>query len=99
VEAVLGLVLVLDDGFHLVLRDVLFVPYLRRNLISVSRLDDQNVHCHFGGRRYIIRFNNKDVDLTVRRDMIYLLSHSGVVNILDTPENVPSSNGRKRKRK
>jgi hypothetical protein len=29
--------------------------------------------------------------------MLYLLSHSDVVNVLDTPENNPASNGRKRK--
>jgi hypothetical protein len=31
------------------LNNVLFVPSLRRNLISVSCLDDENIHCHFGG--------------------------------------------------
>jgi hypothetical protein len=43
-EVVRDLVLVLDDGFHLSMRDVLFVPSLRRNLILVSRLDDQDIH-------------------------------------------------------
>lgn len=39
-EAIRDLPLALDDDFVLLLRDVLFVPSLRRNLISVSRLDD-----------------------------------------------------------
>lgn len=36
----IDLPLALDDDFVLLLRDVLFVPSLRRNLISVSILDD-----------------------------------------------------------
>ena len=39
VEAVGDVSLELVDSFMLVLRDVLFVPSLHRNLISVSRLD------------------------------------------------------------
>jgi hypothetical protein len=66
VEAIGDLHLSLPDGFVLLLRDVLYVPSLRRNLISVSRLDDQDVHCHFGDRQCIIRFSNKDVGLAVR---------------------------------
>ena len=34
-------------AFMLVLRDVLFVPSLHRNLISVSRLDKDGYGCHF----------------------------------------------------
>jgi hypothetical protein len=40
VEPVGDLVLSLDDGFHLALRVVLYVPSLQINIISVSRLDD-----------------------------------------------------------
>ena len=39
VEAVGDVSLELVNGFILVLRDVLFIPSLHRNLISVSRLD------------------------------------------------------------
>jgi hypothetical protein len=31
--------------------------------------------------------------------MLYLSSYSDVVNVLDTPENVPSSDGKKEKKK
>ena len=48
VEAIRDLSLELDDGFVLQLSDVLYVPSLRRNLISVSRLDDDGYDCHFG---------------------------------------------------
>jgi hypothetical protein len=97
-EVVRDLVLVLDDGFHLSMRDVLFVPSLRRNLILVSRLDDQDIHWHFSDRKCIIQFNNKDVGLAIQREMLYLLSYCDIVNVLDTPETKSTNNGRKRKR-
>jgi hypothetical protein len=54
VEAIGDLHLKLHNGFVLLLRDVLYVPSLRRNLILVSRLDDQHIHCHFGDRQCVI---------------------------------------------
>jgi hypothetical protein len=68
------------------------------HLTSVSRLDDQDVHCHFGDRQCIVQFSNKDVGLAVLQDMLYLLSPSDVVNVLYTPENDPANSGKKRKR-
>ena len=88
VEAIGELPLELDNGFVLLLRDVLFVPSLRRNLISVSRLDDKNIHCHFGDHKCIIQCNNIDVGLTIRRDMLYLLSQCNVVNAIDASDSV-----------
>jgi hypothetical protein len=97
VEAIGDLHLSLPNDFVLLLRDVLYVPFLRKNLISVSRLDDQHIYCHFGDRQCVIQFHNKDVGHAVRRDMLYLFLHSDAVNFLDTPENDPASSGRKRK--
>ena len=88
VEAIGELPLELDNGFVLLLRDVLFVPSLRRNLISVSRLDDKNIHCHFGDHKCIIQCNNIDVGLAIRRDMLYLLSQCNVVNAIDASDSV-----------
>jgi hypothetical protein len=65
VEAIRDLHLNLPNGFVLLLRDVLYVPSLRRNLILVSRLDDKHIHCHFGDRQYVIQFDNKDVGLAI----------------------------------
>jgi len=48
VEAVGDVSLELASDFTLLLRDVLYVPSLQRNLISVSRLDDDDYACHFG---------------------------------------------------
>jgi len=47
VEAVGDVSLELVNGFILVLKDVLFVPLLQINLISVSRLDTYGFGCHF----------------------------------------------------
>jgi hypothetical protein len=33
-----------------------------------------------------IQFDNKDIGLSIQRDMLYLSSHIDVVNVLDTPE-------------
>ena len=42
----------LYDGFRLQLSENFYVPSLRRNLISVSRLDDDGYDCHFGNGKY-----------------------------------------------
>ena len=61
VEAIGELPLELNDGFVLKLTNVLYVPSLRRNLISVSRLDDDGFGCHFGNGKCKIMFNHKCV--------------------------------------
>ena len=66
VEAIGDLSLELVDGFLLKLSDVLFVPSLRRNLISVSCLDDDGYDCHFGNGKCQIVYNNKCVGLAFR---------------------------------
>jgi hypothetical protein len=66
VEAIGDLSLELDDGFVLKLSCVLYVPSLRRNLISLSRLDDDGYDCHFGNGKCQIVFNNKCVGLAFR---------------------------------
>jgi hypothetical protein len=63
VEVIGDLPLELHDGFVLRLIDVLYVPSLRRNLISVSRLDDDGYDCHFGDGKCKITFHNKCVGL------------------------------------
>ena len=66
VEAIGELLLELNDGFVLKLTDVIYVPSLRRNLISVSRLDDAGFDCHFGNGQCKIMFNHKCVGLAFR---------------------------------
>ena len=90
----------LNDGFVLKLTDVLYVPSLRRNLISVSRLDDDGYDFHFGNGQCKIVFNNKCVGLAFRQDKLYLLSLSENVNVVSTEnENVSSSMNTRNKRK
>jgi hypothetical protein len=74
VKAIGDLAIELDDGFVLNLNNVLFVPSLRRNLISVSCLDDENIHCHFGDGKCILKYDGIDVGLAIRREKLYLLS-------------------------
>jgi hypothetical protein len=101
VKAIGELPLELNDGFVLKLTDVLYVPSLRRNLISVSRLDDDGFDCHFDNGQCKIMFNHKCVGLAFRQDELYLLSLFENVNAVSTEnENVSSfmnvSNKRKR---
>ena len=63
VEAIGDLPLELNDGFVLKLSDVLYVPSLHRNLISVSRLDDDGYDCHFDIGKCKIMYNHKCVGL------------------------------------
>ena len=92
VEAIGDLSLELVDGFLLKISDVLFVPSLRRNLISVLRLDDDGYDCHFGNGKCQIVYNNKCVGLAFRQDKLYLLLLSENVNDVSTEnENVSLS--------
>jgi hypothetical protein len=98
VKAIGDLAIELDDGFVLNLNNVLFVLSLRRNLISVSCLDDENIHYHFGDGKCILKYDGIDVGLAIRREKLYLLSRCSVVNeISDTPPEM-SKQGAKRKR-
>ena len=90
--------MVLDFSFQ---SDIIYVPSLRRNLISVSRLDDDGYDCHFGNGKRQIVYNNKCVGLAFRQDKLYLLSLSKNMNAV-SPENenassyMNASNKRKR---
>jgi hypothetical protein len=98
VKAIGDLAIELDDGSVLNLYNVLFVPSLRRNLISVSCFHDENIHCHFGDRKCIMKYDGIDVGLAIRQEKLYLLPRFSVVNeISDTPPEM-SEQGTKRKR-
>jgi hypothetical protein len=66
VEAIGDLSLELNNDFVLSLKEVLYVPSLRRNLISVSKLDDDEIDCHFGDGKCKILVNNECVGLAFR---------------------------------
>ena len=74
VEAVGDVSLELVNGFVLVLRDVLFVPSLQRNLISVSRLDKDGYGCHFKNGKCKLWYDNNCVGDAFLHNELYLLS-------------------------
>jgi hypothetical protein len=100
VEAVGDLSLELADGFVLLLRDVLYIPTLQRNLISVSCFDNGGYDCHFGNGICKIMFNNACIGLAFLQGELYLLSLRENMNfVCDVNENVPSSKNVNRKHK
>ena len=87
VEAVGDVSLELASGFTLLLRDVLYVPSLQRNLISVSRLDNDDYACRFGDGKCQIYCNNDCVGVAFQQDL-YLSSLRETVNsVCDATEN------------
>jgi hypothetical protein len=74
VKAVGDVSLELADGFILSLRDVLYVPSLQRNLISVSCLDNDGLNCHFRDGKCEILCNNEYVGLAFQKEDLDLLS-------------------------
>ena len=97
-EAIEDLSIELVDGFVLKLSDVLYVPSLRRNLISVSCLDDDGYDCHFGNNKYRIVINNKCVGLAFWQDELYLVSLCENEKVVNT-ENASSSMNARNKQK
>jgi hypothetical protein len=78
----------LNNDFILCLHNVLYVPSLSKNLISVSCLDDDGYDCQFGNRQCLILFDNKIVGLAFRQDKLYMLSMHENVNVVCNDENV-----------
>ena len=74
VEAVGDVSLELVNGFLLVLKDVLYVSSLQRNLISASRLDKDGYDCHFENGKCELWFDNNCVgDAFLPMSFIYYL--------------------------
>jgi molybdopterin converting factor small subunit len=63
VEAIGEFPLELNNGFILRLHNVLYVPSLSRNLISISCLDDDGFDCQFDNKQCSILFTSKVVGL------------------------------------
>ena len=77
VEAVGSLTLKLYTGFLLQLKDVLYVPTLSRNFITVSCLDYFGFHCTFREKHCFLKYCNKNVGLVVRWGKLYMLNLFG----------------------
>jgi hypothetical protein len=76
VEGVGSLLLELPSGFQLSLDEVLYIPSLKRNLISVSALADSGHVCSFDKDKCVIQFNNISVGFAERQGKLYMLSLS-----------------------
>jgi hypothetical protein len=88
VEAIGELTIELNNGFILHLYNVLYVPSLSRNLISVSCLDYDGFDCQFINKQCSIMYDNKCVGLAFRQDKLYILSMHENVNIVCNQESV-----------
>ena len=90
----------LADGLTILLKDVLFVPSLHRNLISVSRLDKDSYQCYFGHDKCVIWCNNTYVGVALLHDELYLLSlREKVLSVCKVNEQVSASEKEQKKRK
>jgi len=98
VEAVGDVSLELVNGFMLVLKDVLFVPSLQRNLISVSRLDTDGFGCHFANDKCELWFDNNCIGDAFLYNDLYLLSMRDKVHYV-RDVNVNESLSQKKQRK
>jgi hypothetical protein len=98
VEAIGELSLEISNRFTLYLYNVLYVPSMRRNLISVSCLGDDGFDCLFGKKQCLITFNDEFVGHTFRHDKLYLLSIKDFINVISS-ENVVNVSSSKNMRK
>jgi hypothetical protein len=93
VEVIGSIVLHLHSGFNLHLNNVLYVPSLKRNLISVCLLDIDGFSCNFGDMKCLIKYNDEDVGLAYLQDKLYLLSlNESVMNVCDDKDKHFSKN-------
>jgi hypothetical protein len=100
VEVVGDISLELADGFTILLRDVLYVPSLCINLISVSRLDKDNYECYFGHGKCAIWFNNACMGVALLHNELYLLSQrEKLYSVCQVNEHVSVSDKEQKKRK
>ena len=86
VEGIGSFNLELPGGFNLSLHDVLYVPSLKRNLISVSRLDKSGHICEFGNSVCNIKFHNLSVGLGHLQGDLYLLSLDKVYSAMNVDD-------------
>jgi hypothetical protein len=85
VEAIGTLPLLLHGCFTLYLNNVLYVPSLRRNLISIASLEDDGYEYLFGNNKCTIKFDDVINGLAPWRSMLYMLSLNDfpVMNVCD----------------
>jgi hypothetical protein len=88
-EVVGSIALHLHSSFKLHLNNALYVPSLKRNLISVRLLDIDGFSCNFGDMKYLIKYNDEDAGLAYLQDKLYLLSvYESVLNVCDDKDSI-----------
>jgi hypothetical protein len=88
VEAIGELPLEISNDFTLYLYDVPYVPFMRRNLISISCLDDDRFDCLFGKKQCLIIFNDEVMGLAFKHDKLYLLFIKDSINVVSSENDV-----------
>jgi hypothetical protein len=86
VEAIGTLQLELHSGFILRLFDVLYVPSIQRNLVSISKLDRDGYSCTFGNNRCVISFNGYIICHAPLHDEHYLMSQNNNVFVMNVSD-------------
>ncbi|KAF7833347.1 Retrovirus-related Pol polyprotein from transposon TNT 1-94 [Senna tora] len=76
VQFVGKVVLNLDSGFQLVLRDTFYIPSFTRNLVSISALDKAGYCFNFGNNKVDIFYNSKMIGECILSDGLYKLCSS-----------------------
>jgi hypothetical protein len=100
VEAIGDISLELADGFTILLRYILLVSSLHRNLISVSYLDKDSYECYFAHGKCAIWFKDACVGIALLHNNLYLLSlHEKVHSVCNMNEQTSLSNKDQKKRK
>ena len=100
VEAVGDISLELAGGFTIFLKDVLYVPSVHRNLISVLCLNKDYYECYFGHGKCAIWCNNDLVGVALLHNELYLLSLCDkVFSVCKVNEHVSAFNKEQKKRK
>jgi hypothetical protein len=94
VEAIGEIPLEISNSFTLYLHDILYVPSMRRNLISVSRLDDDGFDCLFDKKQYLITFNDEVMGRAFMHEKLYLLSIKNFINIVSSENNMNVSSSK-----
>ncbi|KAF7826504.1 Retrovirus-related Pol polyprotein from transposon TNT 1-94 [Senna tora] len=76
VQYVGKVVVTLDSGFQLVLKDTFYIPSFRRNLVSISSLDKDGYCFNFGNNKVGIFYDFEMVGECVLSDGLYKLCSS-----------------------
>jgi hypothetical protein len=99
VEAIGEIPLEISNDFTLYLHDILYVSSMRRNLISVSCLDDDGFDCLFDKKQYLITFNDEVMGRAFMHEKLYLLSIKNFINIVSSENNMNVSSSKNKHKK